>query len=98
MEGNALFVLGVVAGVLTAVSLVPQLVKMLKEKKYDTVSPLMLLVLLAGQCLWIVYGIYRKDWPIIGTNAFSGTVNILILTLRLIHGKGTATKPKRAVS
>ena len=92
MEGNALFILGIVAGILTAVSLVPQLVKMIKEKKYDTVSPVMLIVLLAGQALWIAYGIYRDDWPIIGTNAFSCLVNITILTLRLIHGKGKQPK------
>lgn len=92
MQGNALFILGMVAGILTAVSLIPQLIKMLKEKKYDSVSPVMLLVLLAGQGLWIAYGIFRDDWPIIGTNAFSSLVNIVILTLRLIHGKGSATQ------
>ncbi|HZG01511.1 MAG TPA: SemiSWEET transporter [Chitinophagales bacterium] len=91
MEGNALFMLGMVAGVLTAFSLVPQLIKMLKEKKFDTVSPVMLIVLLVGQSLWIAYGVFRDDWPIIGTNAFSCAVNITILTLRLIHGKGKET-------
>jgi len=96
MEGNALFVLGMVAGILTAFSLVPQLIKMVKEKKYDTVSPVMLLVLLVGQSLWLLYGVFRDDWPIIGTNAFSCAVNIAILTLRLIHGAGKPAAAQRA--
>jgi MtN3 and saliva related transmembrane protein len=80
-------VVGIAAGVFTSFSLVPQLIKMLKEKKYDSVSPVMLIVLMIGLSLWVVYGFMRNDWPIIVTNLFSLVVNLTILSLRLFHGK-----------
>ncbi|HEY0355850.1 MAG TPA: SemiSWEET transporter, partial [Flavisolibacter sp.] len=67
--------IGLAAGILTASSLLPQVVKTLKEKKADDVSLLMLLVLQAGLVLWIVYGFKREDIPIIATNSFSLLVN-----------------------
>lgn len=80
-------VIGTIAGILTAVSLVPQLVKMIKERKFDTISPVMLIVLMAGLGMWIVYGIMRDDLPIILTNAFSFLVNTSMIVLRLLNGK-----------
>lgn len=66
---------GIVAGVITSASMIPQLVKILSEKKADAVSIPMLLILICGVGLWVVYGIMKKDWPIIITNSFSVLVN-----------------------
>ena len=41
----------------------------------------MLAVLLAGLCVWIVYGVLKKDYPIIVTNSFSLLTNIIIVVL-----------------
>src|SRR5688572_11318522 len=76
-------IIGITAGALTAGSLVPQLIKMLREKKYDAVSPLMLVILLAGLGLWIYYGFLKNDMPIIVTNCFSFLVNLIMVILRL---------------
>jgi MtN3 and saliva related transmembrane protein len=38
----------------------------------------MLGILMLGLITWIVYGIVRKDYPIILTNCLSLTLNILI--------------------
>ena len=76
-------IIGMAAGVLTASSLIPQVVKTLKEKKADDVSLLMLIVLQSGIILWIVYGIKRDDLPIIATNSFSLLVNIIMVVLRV---------------
>ena len=77
-------IIGILAGSLTSISLLPQLIKLLKEKKSDDISIAMLLVLLAGVCLWVVYGIMKEDLPIIITNCFSVLVNLLniFFTLR----------------
>ena len=61
---------GIAAGIMTAVSMLPQLIKIIKEKKADDVSVLMLLVLIIGLGLWVVYGFLRDDWPLIITNSF----------------------------
>ena len=63
--------IGIAAGVLTSVSMLPQLIKIIKEKKAGDVSVVMLLVLIGGLALWAVYGFMKEDWPIIITNSFS---------------------------
>ena len=78
-------VVGIAAGVLTSTSMIPQLVKLIKEKKADAISPVMLIVLISGLSLWAYYGVLREDWPIIITNTFALIVNIVLLTLRQIY-------------
>lgn len=68
---------------MTASSLLPQLIKTLKEKKAEDVSIGMLLVLQAGVIMWVVYGFMRDDLPIIATNIFSLALNIAMTVLRI---------------
>ncbi len=72
-------ILGLIAGVFTASSMLPQLVKIIKEKKANDLSLGMLTVLNTGMCLWIYYGVLREDWPIIITNSFSLLLNIVVI-------------------
>ena len=74
---------GIAAGVMTAVSMLPQLIKIIKEKKADDVSVIMLMVLIIGLGLWVVYGFLREDWPLIVTNSFSFLLNLVVLMLRI---------------
>jgi MtN3 and saliva related transmembrane protein len=83
---NSTQLIGIVAGILTASSLLPQVVKTIKEKKADEVSLAMLFTLQAGVILWIVYGFKRDDLPIIATNIFSLAVNITMVILRIRYG------------
>ena len=76
---------GIASGILTGVSLIPQLVKVVREKKNEGASIGMLVVLLAGLSGWMWYGILKKDYPIIITNAFSLLTNISILILSFIY-------------
>jgi len=78
MDKIALYV-GIGAGICTALSLLPQLIKILREKKADDLSYGMLGVLLVGLLGWVWYGILKTDWPIIITNSFSVAVNVLII-------------------
>jgi MtN3 and saliva related transmembrane protein len=74
---------GILAGVLTAISMLPQVIKIAREKKVEDVSIIMLVTLICGISLWIAYGIMKKDLPIIFTNAFSLLVNIILIVLRI---------------
>jgi len=76
-------IIGIAAGIITASSLLPQLIKILKEKKAEDVSIMMLLFLIVGICLWIYYGILRNDIPIIATNSFSLLLNFVTLYFRI---------------
>ena len=80
---NWIKIIGLVAGLCTATSLLPQVFKTIKEKKAEQVSLFMLIVLLTGQILWIVYGFAKSDIPIIATNGFSLLVDILMIVLRI---------------
>lgn len=73
---------GIGAGVLTASSMLPQVIKAFREKKATQVSVAMLLVLIAGIAMWIWYGFLKTDWPIMVTNSFSLLVNLIMLGLR----------------
>jgi MtN3 and saliva related transmembrane protein len=54
-------ILRISAGVLTSISSLPQLIKIIKEKEAKDVSLKMLLILLSGVAPWTVYGILKKD-------------------------------------
>jgi MtN3 and saliva related transmembrane protein len=79
--------IGLAAGILTATSLIPQVVKTLKEKKAEDVSLIMLFVLQSGLILWIIYGFKKNDLPIIATNCFSLLVNITMVILRIKYNR-----------
>ena len=80
-------VIGLTAGVFTASSLLPQFLKIIKEKKAEDLSVPMLFILLTGVSLWIYYGTLKDDLPIILTNSFSVCLNILILVFRFKYRK-----------
>ena len=80
-------IIGIAAGILTATSLIPQLVKIIKEKKADDVSPMMLIILMVGLGLWATYGIMKEDWPIIITNSFSFLLNTVVLIFRYKYAR-----------
>ncbi len=72
-------VIGTIAGILTSVSMIPQLIKVLKEKDVENLSWGMIAVLLTGVSLWVIYGIMKDELPIILSNGFSVLVNTTLL-------------------
>ena len=73
--------IGIGAGVCTGVSLLPQLIKIIREKKADDLSLFYLLILLTGLILWVWYGIRKTDAPIIVTNVVSLILNVVIIIM-----------------
>lgn len=78
--------IGIGASVFTATSLIPQLIKIVKEKKAEDISLMMLAVLFTGLALWIWYGFLKNDLIIIISNSFALLVNMIIGILA-IHYK-----------
>lgn len=78
---------GVVAGICTAISLLPQLIKIIRDKKAEDISYFMLFILLVGIGGWIWYGALKTDYPIMLTNGFSFIVNLLIIGFTLKYKK-----------
>ena len=62
-------IIGACAATLTMFSFIPQLFRALRTKSVHDVSPITLFQLSAGVCLWLIYGIARRDPIIIIANA-----------------------------
>jgi len=84
-ENNFTEVVGLTAGICTALSLLPQIIKIVKEKKAQDISLFYLIVLLCGLTLWTYYGFLKEDVPIIATNIFSMVLNIIVIILGSIY-------------
>jgi len=67
--------------------MLPQLYKILKEKKAEQLSITMMIILLSGLGLWIFYGILKKDYPVIITNGFSFLINLCIVFFSIKYKK-----------
>ncbi|MFC1548459.1 SemiSWEET family sugar transporter [Candidatus Omnitrophota bacterium] len=61
--------IGVIAGVCTSMSFVPQIIKIVKTKHVRDLSLGMYIILTTGIFLWLIYGILIKEFPIILANA-----------------------------
>lgn len=80
-------ILGIVAGVLTSISMIPQLIKVIREKNVEDISLVMLLILISGLSLWVWYGFKKEELPIILSNAFAVLVNISLLVCYMLYRK-----------
>lgn len=80
-------ILGLVAGGITSVAMLPQLIKVLKEKDVKDLSLLMILFLIIGLSLWVWYGFLKDELPIILSNAFAVLVNVSLLISYFIYRK-----------
>jgi MtN3 and saliva related transmembrane protein len=88
-------IVGVAASILTGASLLPQLIKVIKEKKSSGISFIMLFVLLTGVSLWIWYGALRSDLIIVISNSVSAALNILIFIMSFYYERKTTPAPSR---
>lgn len=72
--------LGVLGGILT---MLPQLLESVQRRRAGLVSEVSLatLGLLAGQSLWLAYGLARPDVPIIVTNVIAVTVTSALIAV-----------------
>ena len=80
-------VIGIIASVFTGISLLPQLIKLLKEKQSSDISMVMLGTLFTGLALWIWYGIKIEDYIIIIANGVSLSLNAWIVLLNFYYKK-----------
>jgi MtN3 and saliva related transmembrane protein len=80
---NFTTVLGLVAGILTTIAYLPQLIKTWRSKSADDLSWTMLIVLCIGISLWLVYGVSVHDLPIIAANIVTFVFAGIILVLKI---------------
>ena len=75
--------IGLLAGTLTTISFFPQMLKTWKTRSTKDISLGMFLMFCAGVLLWIIYGLFLEDIPVIMTNVATFSLAFPILVLKL---------------
>ena len=75
--------IGYVAGILTSIAAIPQLIKTLRSRHARDISIWQPLLLSIGLALWIIYGILIHDPPLVLANIVPLICNILLTGLKL---------------
>jgi MtN3 and saliva related transmembrane protein len=78
-------IIGYIAGSLSVIAIIPQLVKILKTKDSKNLSLMTYTLYVIVQILWICYGIGRKDLQIIISNIVCMLLSIMIILLSIYH-------------
>jgi MtN3 and saliva related transmembrane protein len=79
--------LGYIAGILTTLAFVPQVIQIYKTKSVKDVSLSMFLIFTAGVIMWLVYGIKVHAFPVIAANAITLILSLVILFFKFKYRK-----------
>ncbi len=75
-------IIGIIAAICTTSGFIPQIIRGIRTKRLDDVSPVMCILLIFGLSMWLSYGIHIEDMIIIVANAFGVLFSTIIITLR----------------
>jgi MtN3 and saliva related transmembrane protein len=78
--------IGLLAGTLTTVSFLPQLLHTIRCRSAKEISYSMLVAFTTGVTLWLIYGIFLGALPIILANAVTLALIVTILILKVYYG------------
>ncbi len=79
--------LGYLAGTLTTLAFLPQVMHTYETKSAGDLSWKMLIAFNLGLVLWFVYGIYLHSWPMIIANAVTFMLQCFIISMKLRYGR-----------
>jgi MtN3 and saliva related transmembrane protein len=91
-------VLGLVAGSLTTLAYFPQVLKTWRSRSADGMSWSMLVILCLGIGLWLIYGLYAHDTPVILANLLTLLFSSAILAMKIRYEAVPKLQEKRRVS
>lgn len=80
-------IVGLLAGLVTTSGFVPQVIKGYRSGSMEDVSLFMPVVLMVGMALWLIYGVFLSDLPIILWNGVAIGLNAVIIVLKLRSGQ-----------
>lgn len=79
--------LGLLAGFLTSIAVIPQVVRTWRIKHARDISIWQPLILITGMFLWLLYGLQLGDTPLIAANSFSISCYLLLLGLKIVYDR-----------
>jgi len=78
--------LGMVAGTLTTIAFVPQVLRIVQTRSAEDISWGMFAVFATGTALWFVWGIAQGAMPVIIANFVTLLLSIVIMVLKWRYG------------
>ena len=83
LDDTVMGVIGILAGILILSGWVPQILKGYRTKKLTDVSSYLMILIFAGEVLWLVYGMALDDVYIIGVNLAAMVLTMIVLSMKL---------------
>jgi MtN3 and saliva related transmembrane protein len=80
---NSIAILGYVAGTLTTIAFLPQVIQTWKTKSTKDISLGMFVSFCTGVFLWLIYGILIDSYPVIIANVATLALAMIILSLKI---------------
>jgi len=80
---DTIMLTGYIAGTLTTISFVPQVLRTWKLRETKDFSLAMLLLFAAGMLLWTAYGIWINSYPIIAANVITFGLVLFLLGMKI---------------
>ncbi len=77
---------GYAAAMCTTSAYIPQVLRVWRTRSTKDISLKMFLVLVTGLSLWLTYGIWRGEWPLIIANGITLMLASTILYFKIRHG------------
>ncbi|MCA1530820.1 MULTISPECIES: SemiSWEET transporter [Bradyrhizobium] len=78
--------IGFAAATCTTVAYAPAAIKVWKTRSTGDISLGMFVVMVLGLALWLVYGLFSGDAPLVAANAITMVLAGGILLMKLLHG------------
>lgn len=75
-------IIGIMAGTLTTIAFLPQVIKIYKTKNTKDLSIATFCIFSLGVLLWLVYGLMLKELPIIIANSITFILILLIVMMK----------------
>lgn len=75
--------IGAIAGTLTTISFVPQVIKIWRSRSASDISFSMFLLFSLGVALWLVYGLSIQAMPIVLSNTITLILSLSIICMKL---------------
>jgi MtN3 and saliva related transmembrane protein len=79
---DTIVIVGYIAGALTTISFIPQVIKAWKMKETRDLSLAMLVLFAIGIFLWALYGIWIDSLPVIAANVITLVLILVLLFLK----------------
>jgi len=83
MALDSIELMGILAGTMTTISFVPQVIQIIKTKNVDGISLIMYIVFTFGVLLWTLYGVARTQVSVIIANGITFLLALIILGMKL---------------